>query len=152
MGYKTALEAAGAKIVAFESFGSYQGTWLAFVEYRGEKGIVEGAFGSCSYCDAFQREFDYDSEPETYNGCFYKNGNTWDDENKCTEQEYYVALAKYDNRLAKFGRSYLEAEGTPSLYDKAHYEHRLSLLQEDDWFDGEEKEYIEWAINQFNNN
>jgi len=31
--YKESLEAAGAEVLAFESFGSYQGDWVALVWY-----------------------------------------------------------------------------------------------------------------------
>ena len=53
MSYQLALEKAGCNIIDYRHFGSYQGTWIAFVEYNGSKGIVEGAYGSCSVCDAF---------------------------------------------------------------------------------------------------
>lgn len=65
MSYESALEAAGAKVLAFETFGDYQGTWVAKVEYNGEVGYVEGSYGSCSGCDAFEGEFGYcDPSPE----------------------------------------------------------------------------------------
>lgn len=83
MSYVSALEAAGAKVLASDYFGSYQGDWFALVEYNGVRGWVRGAFGSCSVCDSFQAEFDYfDSEDE-------------DPE-------------KYQQRLAAFGAGYLE--------------------------------------------
>ena len=50
MSYCQALEAAGAKILQFKSFGSYQGDWWAKVEYNGEIGWVAGSYGSCSGC------------------------------------------------------------------------------------------------------
>lgn len=78
-GYTSALEAAGCEILEFKEFGSYQGEWLACVNYNGEIGVVEGWYGSCSGCDAFQSEFDWDSE-ET---------------------------PDYEERLASFGESYL---------------------------------------------
>lgn len=81
MSYKHSLEAAGARVIAFEHFGDWQGSWIALVEYRGETGWVQGAFGSCTACDAFQGEFG------------------WDDD---FESEYGR------ERLASFGRTYLE--------------------------------------------
>ncbi len=144
MSYKLALEKAGANVLDFQEFGSYQGTWLAFVEYNGEKGIVEGSYGSCSGCDAFQAEFDYCDTPEISDGKFYKSGHTWDEEDECNEDEYKQALENYDQRLIEFGKQYLE-----TLYDKAHYELMLSKLETDDWFDLETKEYCEWAIARF---
>lgn len=62
-GYKDALEAAGATVHAFESFGSYQGEWIASVSYEGKDGFVHGWYGSCSGCDAFEAEFGWD-DPE----------------------------------------------------------------------------------------
>jgi hypothetical protein len=122
MGYSEALEAAGAKIIAFQEFGSYQGNWFAFVElalpwrhsksefgsyqgdwfafveYQGKRGWVQGSYGSCSGCDAFQSEFDYGS-----NGCREHWYKTEDDCNDCK-----LALADYDKRLTEFGASYLD--------------------------------------------
>lgn len=81
MGYKAALLAAGAEVIVFNSFGDYQGTWLAKVVYNGETGWVEGGYGSCSYCDSFQGEFDY-----------------------CYEEH-----EGYEERLKQFGLSYLDS-------------------------------------------
>lgn len=82
MSYKSALKAAGAEVLEFREFGSYDGIWFAKVAYNGETGWVKDWFGSCTVCDQFQAEFDscYDSDesPEDY-----------------------------DKRLAAFGVSYL---------------------------------------------
>jgi len=56
--YQGALEAAGAKVLAFSKFGDYQGTWWAKVAFEGKVGWVTGSFGSCSGCDAIEGEFD----------------------------------------------------------------------------------------------
>jgi len=79
MSYREALEAAGARVLAFEHFGSWQGEWVALVEYKSEVGWVQGSFGSCSHCDSFEAEFGWGAEDE-------------DD---------------YQQRLASFGESYL---------------------------------------------
>lgn len=72
MGYKSALEAAGCVVHAFENFGSYQGEWLAKVtktvagqEYTG---YVHDWYGSCTMCDSYEAEFgySYDDEDEDY--------------------------------------------------------------------------------------
>jgi len=147
MGYKKCLEKADAKVLEYKEFGSYQGDWLAFVEYKGEKGIVHGSYGSCSGCDSFQSEFNYDTEPEINKNKFYKNGNIWDEECECTKEEYYEAVKIYEQRLSDFGKRYLESGGKPDLYSKEHYEQRLLKIDSNDWFDEEEKEYILWAIN-----
>lgn len=80
MSYETALKAAGAEVHCFESFGSYQGDWWAKVTYNGVTGWINGAYGSCSGCDAFEAEF----------GC--------NDDEK----------SDYQERLAKFGAEYLD--------------------------------------------
>ena len=80
-GYCEALQAAGAEVLSSRFFGDYQGTWLARVKYKGKEGWVRGYFGSCSYCDPFEAEFDYFAD----------------------EQE------DYQERLANFGKSYLDS-------------------------------------------
>ena len=64
MSYQQALEAAGAKVLAFQEFGDWQGSWVAFVEYNGERGWIHGWFGSCDHCDAFQAEFGWGAEEQ----------------------------------------------------------------------------------------
>jgi hypothetical protein len=64
MSYQRALEAAGARILRFQYFGSYQGDWFALVEYNNKKQVIHGYFGSCTICDAFQAEFGYEDEDE----------------------------------------------------------------------------------------
>lgn len=58
-GYEWALEVAGAKVLAYKSFGSYQGDWFAKVEYKDKKGWIKGSYGSCSVCDAWKSEAGY---------------------------------------------------------------------------------------------
>lgn len=78
MSYKESLIVAGAKVLEFQHFGDYQGSWFALVDYQDERGWVEGSFGSCSMCDAFQNEFGSEFES-----------------------------VDYDKRLISFGESYL---------------------------------------------
>lgn len=59
MGYKTALEAAGASVREFKKFGSYQGDWFAILN---NGNVVSGSYGSCSGCDAFEAEFGWSEE------------------------------------------------------------------------------------------
>jgi len=143
MGYSKALEKAGCEIIDFQEFGSYQGTWLAFVKYNGETGIVQGSYGSCSGCDSFQAEFDYEDTPTEKNGKYYKT--YWVDESdEITKEEYEELLKSAEKKLADFGLSYLSG----GLYNKEYYENKIKNLKEDDWFDGEEKEICEWAISR----
>lgn len=65
MSYSEAMEAAGAEVLEYESFGSYQGDWWALVRYQGQVGWVSGDFGSCSGCDAFDAEFSWgEADPD----------------------------------------------------------------------------------------
>lgn len=79
MSYSSALEAAGCEVLEYEYTGSYQGEWYALVKYGDEVGIVTGSYGSCSGCDSFEAEFNYndDEKPD------------------------------YQERLAAFGETYL---------------------------------------------
>lgn len=100
-GYKDALEAAGAAVLAYESFGSYQGDWWAKVRYNDSTFWVHGCFGSCSVCDAFEGEFGWHGERQT-----------------CYDHEYdlpgFPCMAcedkqeSYRKRLVEFGKSYLD--------------------------------------------
>lgn len=100
MGYEKAMEAAGATVHGFERFGSYQGDWWAKVTFEGRTGFVNGCFGSCSYCDAFESEFGYsDPRCETHE---------WDSEGAKDCSGCMVAEAEYEDRLAAFGKEYLD--------------------------------------------
>jgi hypothetical protein len=83
MGYASALDAAGAKVLEFRHFGDYQGSWYALVLYEDKKAWAFGSFGSCTVCDAFEAEF----------------GMLWDEDE---------ASEEYKKRLADFGRGYLD--------------------------------------------
>lgn len=144
MSYELCLEKAGAKIIDTKYTGSYQGTWGCIVEYNGEKVLVTGSYGSCSGCDAFQAEFDYNSAPEEKDGVYYKNDDTWDEDNICTKEEFEQLTTSYDKRLSDFAQSYLQ---TP--YDKEDIEQKLKSFDNDDWFDTEEKELFTWALTHF---
>ncbi len=52
-GYRQALEAAGATVLDFECFGSYQGVWIACLS----NGWIIDYYGSCTGCDAFEATF-----------------------------------------------------------------------------------------------
>lgn len=141
--YEMTLEKAGARIIAFKEFGSYQGTWLALVENNGETGIIEGSYGSCSGCDACQAEFDEWNQPIEKNGKYYKD---YGDE-EITEEEWNEYWKKFDEKVINFGALYLHQ----GMNTKEYYQNKLDKINaknEDDWFSDEEKEYCEWAVNQ----
>jgi hypothetical protein len=81
MSYREALEAAGAEVLAFKEFGSYQGDWIAKVSYEGDTFFIRDYYGSCSGCDAFEAEVGYDFNPDR---------------------------TEYTQRVAAFGKEYLE--------------------------------------------
>lgn len=140
MSYQLTLEKAGAKVLGFLMTGSYQGSWGAVVEYNGQKSLVIGAYGSCSYCDAFESEFEYGyNEPEERDGKYYRN---YDEE--ITAEEYIQYFNDLDIRYAEFGKNYLR-----NPMDKSMIETYISNLDKEDWFDSEEMELYTWALTFF---
>jgi len=107
--YHESLVAAGAVVLEFEEFGSYQGDWLAVVDYNGKRGLVWGSYGSCDHCDAFEAEFDWDAD----------------------------GAPDYSERLAAFGKSYLDA---PLYYTPELYKH---FQKQAEW-DGEAQDVVEF--------
>jgi hypothetical protein len=101
MSYQQALEAAGARVIAFEHFGDWQGSWVALVEYQGQRGWVQGAFGSCDYCDAFKSQFSWDSDftCQDVQEQLAQFGRTYLDDLQTTEQilRQYDADAHWDD-------------------------------------------------------
>lgn len=52
-----ALEAAGARVLAFRHWGTFDGDWWALVEVDGgERAWVNGWAGSCASCDPYETE------------------------------------------------------------------------------------------------
>ena len=84
MSYESALVAAGADVIAIKYFGSYQGDWWAKVKWNDEIQYINGCFGSCSGCDAFECELGWSDRDDP----------------------------DYEQRLADFGRTYLECSYT----------------------------------------
>jgi hypothetical protein len=99
MSYEKALEAAGAKVLAFEQFGSYQGDWWALVETDDHIGWVHDYFGSCSHCDAFESDFGYGAVFEVGEHMWDRNGSR-----VATEAD----VAPWREKLRAFGAAYLE--------------------------------------------
>jgi hypothetical protein len=99
MSYENALKAAGADVLQFKDFGSYQGDWYALVNYKGETGWVHGYYGSCSGCDSYEAEFGYGSGED---GCEEHAYRKREDCAACQK-----AHADYLTKLRSFGESYL---------------------------------------------
>jgi len=104
MSYRESLEAAGARVLDFAHFGDWQGSWMALVEYQGQRGWVQGFFGSCDHCDAFQAQFDWDSDfaCEDVQQRLAQFGRTYLDDMQTTEQvlRYYYADSDWDSDSA----------------------------------------------------
>jgi hypothetical protein len=103
MSYCEAMEAAGAKVLEYETFGSYQGDWWAKVVFEGKCYWVHGSYGSCSGCDSFQGHFGY--------GEHDRCGEHQYEDDDCLEvlacADCKEAPENYRKELANFGRSYL---------------------------------------------
>jgi hypothetical protein len=139
MSYQLTLEKAGAEILGFHEIGSYQGTWGAVVIYKGEKSLVTGSYGSCTYCDAFQSEFGYHSEPYMKDGKYF---NGYYDE--ISKEDYEERMRDLEQKYIYFGEGYLRNPMSKDMIITY-----LSKLKKDDWFDSEEAELYEWALKFF---
>lgn len=123
MSYEAALEAAGAEVHKFAEFGDYQGQWWAKVTHNGKTGWVNGSYGSCSGCDAFQAEFNY----HEYECDEHRYGSAPADCPDCTK-----AKTDYDTRLKAFGESYLNDLLTQEEAEKAAVPSWKDWQDEDD--------------------
>jgi hypothetical protein len=112
MSYSEALTAAGAEVLDFKYFGSYQGDWFALVNYQGTKQWVHGSYGSCSVCDAFESEFNYSEE-----ACEEHRYDHDDTQAGCAECK--SAHAAYQQKLVEFGRHYLNNTMTQEEAEKS---------------------------------
>ena len=94
MGYREAIEAAGAKVLAFETFGSYSGDWIAHIEIDGKTCWLHDYYGSCSGCDAFESEFSWNKEETSDNLAAF--GKTYVDDPKTDEEIIKIASKHSD--------------------------------------------------------
>ena len=102
MSYQQAMEAAGAIVSEFKEFGSYQGDWWAKVTYEDKTGWVNGSYGSCSGCDAFEGEFGYNTH-SCGNERFYDPFA-----HDCKFRDNCEICQFLKKRLVAFGKDYLE--------------------------------------------
>lgn len=131
MGYKESLQAAGATVIAYKTFGDYQGTWLAKVEWNGQIGWVEGFYGSCTFCDAFEGEFGYDSATAL-------GEDFWDGEYRPATQ---ADVDAYETRFKTFGLHYLESNFATQAEKESEIAHKVADC---DW-DDEYSRILEWV-------
>jgi len=130
--YELAMERAGAEVLLYKEFGSYQGDWLAKVIYEGKQMWINGSYGSCSGCDSFQAEFDNCSHDCDGNGGDYYNpvhSNRFYKCNRCME-----ILEK----LIEFGLNYI------NNYAFTQEEMENKLNKDSDYSD--DKEIYEYII------
>jgi hypothetical protein len=133
MGYREALEAAGATVHAYEEFGSYQGRWYARVTYKGETGWINDWHGSCTGCDAFEADVGYERDY-----CGYRGNGHYDHDpacEKCREAKY-----GYQDKLAAFGKTYLE--GKLKTSDEV-----LAEIKEDSAYSCDADKALAWVEN-----
>ena len=128
MGYKEAMEAAGAEVLAYEEFGSYQGDWYAKIKFRDKVSWVQDCYGSCSSCDAFESDFQdsgHDCVDGEYNNPLYDE--FLDDCEECQ-------IVK--KKLIRFGREYIDQDLT--------YEDCVKKASENlDW-DMDAQKIVDW--------
>lgn len=151
MGYSLALESAGAKVLDYEQFGDYQGSWIAKVSYKGAVGYIRGFYGSCSGCDAFEAEFDF--------SCCDEHGDIWYEE-AVENSASCVYCKNYVDRMIKFGEGYLTGGVEPlqsfaegyfdTLYvDKEEFNWVCNQLDETDILQKELKESLLKAMEEY---
>jgi hypothetical protein len=114
--YDDALRAAGAEVLAYKYFGSYQGDWIAHVRYGGETFYISDCYGSCSACDALQADMGW----EPY------------------ESDGPEAKADWERRLADFGARYLE----PS--ERMTFEQVLTKASSNLGWDSDAQSMVDW--------
>jgi hypothetical protein len=134
MSYRRAMTAAGAKVLAFAEFGSYEGTWLAEVEYQGTRQLIKGSYGSCPGCDAYEGELGYESHEHPDND-YVSIGDIEDYKADCS------TCQDYQTRMTAFGKAYLDAPSDPGLVRKK--------FEEDSEWDSDAKDVLAWLDSHF---
>ena len=129
MSYEMAMRAAGAEVIQFQEFGDYQGNWWAKVNFEGKAGWVNGSYGSCSGCDAFQAEFDT-------MGHYHGDEYGYTEETKDFFDPACEKCVDFRARLISFGRTYLD-----NLMAQEEAEKEVS--QHLEW-DSDAREALEW--------
>ena len=140
--YTQCLEKAGAEILNFKEFNTHDHVWQAFVKYNGQKGIVQGIYGSASPEKAYYDEFTvlYDCPLSIIpNGLHFLITPDVDREQTPETFKHYLQCQK------DFGELYLEKM---FITDKDYFEHLLMAEGEYKITDKAEIEHIQWAINQ----
>jgi len=132
--YKEALQVAGADVLAYKTFGSYQGDWWAKVRYNGQVRYVHGYYGSCSGCDRIASALDSHNSGDDYH---WSTDLDFLEENRGTCEGCKIAY----NKLKDIGEDYLENDSYLTLeeaIDKAseHLDWDLDAQSMVDWLKG----------------
>jgi len=138
MGYRLALDANDVVVREYKEFGYCQGTWIAVLE---DGRFVEGSYGSCSGCDAFQGEFGWNDDKiiKQQDGKYYHDNHYWDESEEITEEKANEENSMYDARLKSFGKGYLNSSET-----KAEIVARYKRKCEEDYAWDDDKEILQW--------
>lgn len=130
--YADCLRLAGAEILAYETFGSYQGDWIAKVRYSGQVYWIRGYYGSCTHCDGLKAELNFD-----YHYC--ENDSVFRDElsEYMENVEFCEECAKVLTKARILGESYLEN-------DNFSYQELLKKFEEDSEWDYDAREVVRW--------
>lgn len=139
MGYQKALEAAGAEVKEYKEFGSYQGTWMALLH---DGRVVEGSYGSCSVCDAYEADFGYSNEIiNEHEGKYFRDNHYWDEDDQITKEEADTINNGIAEKLKSFGQVYLNSSES---FDDIIKRYKIKIDDEYAWDD--DKEIYEWLL------
>lgn len=136
MGYREAIESTGAKVLAYEKFGTYDGEWLAQIEVDGEIKYIRDYFGECSSTDAFEADFGSESHEcgdDIYYDPFYNNDGFRENCEKCQNLK---------KRFIKFGQDYVE--------NAMSFDECMKIVSKNFDWDMEAKEMVDWLNNLSN--
>ena len=135
MDYKNAIKLAGGKILAYKTFGSCQGRWIAIINIKGTTKYITDYFGSHSDCDTLKFNFK----------------DSWHD--NCINEHYYNPIhdgfnenCKTCQRIKKkfilFGQEYID--------NAISFEECLKIISKDLAWDLEVQTMINWLKQQLN--
>lgn len=131
--YKEAIEAAGAEVLAFETFGSYQGDWLAKIKIDGKVKYIHDYYGSCSHCDAFESDFGFVSHScgnDDYYDPFWEDDGFRDNCSECQNLK---------KRFVEFGQNYVD--------NAVSFEECMKIASENLEWDMDAQDLVDWLNN-----
>ncbi len=111
------MKAAGAEVICYKEFGSYQGDWLAKVSFEGETFWIRDCFGSCSVCDAFKADVGW---------------SPWNDDSQ-------AEVDAYREKVRAFGARLLEPQ------ERLTFDAVLAAVSEDVEWDSDAQEMVDFV-------